>query len=428
MLTEGEFIAASSLAPTISILDELVQETFAIEFDQSHLVFAEIQGVLGVVVATGQRIWATGVFIGGVLEFRFARSLENLRQLALLGSVTVLDCPVVIWSDADHRVVASGLAFELVRHVDRDVVHDRRSDGALTFDAVGIDILERQGAGGFEVMSQAERVADFVRDEFRQQWSDERLRHAVEHLFLGLISFLFFRLGCCSRWVLFGQELSVLVHEFQCQSGHRHVHLFAVGRVAITIDLASPSEQAIERRGTHELRIELGQWMTGIGELRLQSVNALQVHLVGLRGQSNPWIPRWVGTEPSDGLCGHPFHSDIGHQVMVLEVKVSDPAVGQHHVGIENLAGHWMHAAWANRGTDVVVEPTDEVVLNIFRIQIHGGRCAWVLVEDLDRIGVTDLLEGFVPILDTLFNPAAVANWCGVFDVETNRGYRWADL
>ena len=37
-------------------------------------------------------------------------------------------------------------------------------------------------AGRFEVVSQAERMADFVGDQVGQQGTDEGLGHAVEHL------------------------------------------------------------------------------------------------------------------------------------------------------------------------------------------------------------------------------------------------------
>ena len=113
---------------------------------------------------------------------------------------------------------------------------------------------------------------------------------------------------------------------------------------------------------------------------------------------------------------------------MVLEVEVADPTVGQNDVGIEDFARHGVNSTRADGRTNIVVEPADEVVLDVFWVQIHRRRGAWVLVKNLDRIGVTDLLEGLVPVLDTLLDPTAVSHGRGVFDVESDRGHRRANL
>ena len=135
-----------------------------------------------------------------------------------------------------------------------------------------------------------------------------------------------------------------------------------------------------------------------------------------------------MGTEPGNRLRSHPLHSDLGHHVMVLEVKVSNPTIGQHDIRVEDFPSHRMHPTWPDRGSDVVVEPTNEVVLDVFWIQIHGRRRAWILVENFDRIGVSDLLESLVPVLDALLDPSAITYRSGVLDVETNRCDRRTDL
>ena len=111
--------------------------------------------------------------------------------------------------------------------------------------------------------------------------------------------------------------------------------------------------------------------MSGIRHLRLHRVEALQVRAVIGWSESNAWIPVRVRTEPSERFGAHSFHGQLWHHVVELEAEVTDPAVGQNDVGIEDLAGHRMHAAWTNRGSNVIVEPTDEVVLYVFWIEIH---------------------------------------------------------
>ncbi len=53
---------------------------------------------------------------------------------------------------------------------------------------------------------------------------------------------------------------------------------------------------------------------------------------------------------------------------MELKIEVSNPNVGENDVRIEDFAGQRMHATWANGGPNVVVQPTDEVVLDVFGI------------------------------------------------------------
>ena len=79
-----------------------------------------------------------------------------------------------------------------------------------------------------------------------------------------------------------------------------------------------------------------------------------------------------------------------------------------------------MNAAWPDGCPNIVVEPADEVVLNIFWIEIHKIAGLGVLVINLNRVRKTNALEGLVPILKPLLYKAAIANGSGMFDVEAN--------
>ena len=87
-----------------------------------------------------------------------------------------------------------------------------------------------------------------------------------------------------------------------------------------------------------------------------------------------------------------------------------------------------MNTARSDRSADIVVQPSNEVVLDIFWIQVHKIAGLGVLVIDLNSIRETDRFEGFVPVFDTLLHEATVTNRSSVFDVESDRRYRRANL
>ncbi len=113
---------------------------------------------------------------------------------------------------------------------------------------------------------------------------------------------------------------------------------------------------------------------------------------------------------------------------MVVEIEVTNPAVGQNDVGIKDFAGLGVNTTGSDRGTNVIVQPADKVVPNIFGIFFHVLFRRSVLVFDNNRINDSDFLERFVPVTHTGLDPATVSNWGSVFNVETDRSLGWAEL
>ena len=143
---------------------------------------------------------------------------------------------------------------------------------------------------------------------------------------------------------------------------------------------------------------------------------------------TNPGIPvRMIG-EPRQCFRSEAFHCYLWQQFTELLAVVANPTVCQDDVGIQNLPGHRIYSTRPNRCANVIVQPTDEVVVHIFRVFVHVSTGRGVLVVHFDRFGDPDVFECLIPRQDTFPHPAAVTNRCGVFDVEHNRGLRWTQL
>ena len=132
--------------------------------------------------------------------------------------------------------------------------------------------------------------------------------------------------------------------------------------------------------------------------------------------------------QPGQRFGTHSLHRGLWQQFVELHPVVTDPAVGENDVGVEDFAGQRIDPAGPNRGADVVVEPADEVPPHILGVLLDVAAGACVLEFDLDRIGDPDVLESFVPVEHALFHPAAITHRRGVLDVERDRVLRRADL
>ncbi len=88
--------------------------------------------------------------------------------------------------------------------------------------------------------------------------------------------------------------------------------------------------------------------------------------------------------QPRKRFVAHSLSRQFRHHVVELEVEMSNPAVGQDDIGVEYLTGKRMNAAWPDGRADVVVEPTNKVVLHVFGIKVHEGAGTCVLVVDFD--------------------------------------------
>ena len=119
--------------------------------------------------------------------------------------------------------------------------------------------------------------------------------------------------------------------------------------------------------------------------------------------------------KPSQRFRSHALCHDLRHDTFKLTFESTDPTVGKNDVGVKDFACQRVYSARSDRSTDVVVQPTDKVVLHIFRIEIHVLIGFLVLLSDNDRFIDSDLLERFVPVQNAISYPASVPDRSGVF-------------
>ena len=65
---------------------------------------------------------------------------------------------------------------------------------------------------------------------------------------------------------------------------------------------------------------------------------------------------------------------------------MTDPTVGEDDIGIEDLTRQRVDTAGANGRSDIVVEPSDEIPTNIFRVLLHVPTRPGILEFDADRV------------------------------------------
>ena len=106
---------------------------------------------------------------------------------------------------------------------------------------------------------------------------------------------------------------------------------------------------------------------------------------------------------------------------------MADPAISQDDVGIQNLSCKRIDAARSNCRSDIVIQPSNEVIIYVFRILVHVCTGSSVLVVHFDCVRDSNFLEGLVPCKDSVFHPAAISNWRGVLDVEHDGFLRRTD-
>src|SRR6056297_1976609 len=80
-----------------------------------------------------------------------------------------------------------------------------------------------------------------------------------------------------------------------------------------------------------------------------------------------------------------------------------------------------MGAAGADGRSDVIVQPTNEVVVDIFGVLFHVNATRGVLIFDDDGVDQTHFFERLIPVLDAFLYPASITNRRGVFNEEPNR-------
>ena len=213
------------------------------------------------------------------------------------------------------------------------------------------------------------------------------------------------------------------MHFHQCE-----VEGFALCGEAEAIDLTGASDESIEQVIADEAVIDRGEWVTGVGcQSSSSDLSADFVSSGGCR-ESDPRIPAGVFGQPGQRFGAHPLHRRLRQQFVELHPVVPDPAICEDDICIENLAGQRVDTAGSDRGSDVVIEPSDEVPPHVLGVLFHVPSGPSVLEFDSNRVGNAHVLEGLVPVHHSLFDPAAVADRRGVFDVECDWVFRRADL
>ena len=130
--------------------------------------------------------------------------------------------------------------------------------------------------------------------------------------------------------------------------------------------------------------------------------------------------------KPGQSFRGHSLSHDLGHDFFKLTFECTNPTVGQHDVRVQDFTGQRIYSAGADRGADIVVQPTNKIVLNVFRIEVHILIGLFILLSNNDRFVDSDLLERFVPVQHTIAYPSPVTNGSRVFEVEHDLFFGWA--
>ena len=105
-----------------------------------------------------------------------------------------------------------------------------------------------------------------------------------------------------------------------------------------------------------------------------------------------------------------------------------NPTIGQDDVSIQDFSGHGIGSAGADGRTHIIVEPTNEIVTDVFRVFLHVSSGRLILIANLKGIEQAYFLKGFVPHHDPLPHPSSVSNGRGVFDVKNDGVFHWADF
>ena len=186
--------------------------------------------------------------------------------------------------------------------------------------------------------------------------------------------------------------------------------------------------QPVELVVTDQLRVRLGQGMPAIGFRAMRGQVGLDCGAHRRVGQAHARIPLRVFLQPSERLRRKALHSDTRQDLVELHPVMTNPAVGQNNIGVENLASQRVDPAWPDGSANVVIEPTHEVVPGILWILLHVRTGGGVLVVNLDGVGQADFLVRLVPHQDALAHPAAVAHRRSVLDIKDDRVFNRADL
>ena len=200
------------------------------------------------------------------------------------------------------------------------IIHHATREWLFTFEVITVDFINFVNAGRFEVVTQAKSVANFVTDQVCQQWSDERLGHAVKHLlffflFL-LIVLLVFILVVFIFVVILVVFIVFLFFGLHGEHGHSHhgdIETTTLGGKAGAVDLAVPINQTVQRFIAHEACFQC-TWFLSSMALRSLVLKLLADKITVRRiCKANPRVPVWMFLEPRKCFSRHSVHRDFWH-------------------------------------------------------------------------------------------------------------------
>ena len=141
---------------------------------------------------------------------------------------------------------------------------------------------------------------------------------------------------------------------------------------------------------------------------------------IGWFRQTDARVPVRMFHIPGKFFRRSAFHDQLWHNVAELVFESTNPTVSQNDISIEDLTCLWIDAAWSDGGADIIVQPTNKVVADIFRIFLHVLAGLTILLTNFDRIDNADFSEGFIPVKDSFANETTIANGSRVLDVEND--------
>ena len=185
----------------------------------------------------------------------------------------------------------------------------------------------------------------------------------------------------------------LLPGNFQCHSHESDVKATSFRGKATSVDLAGPANQSVVDIVAQHPCANVGHRRAGVWlACRLTKRGANELALRRSR-QPNARIPVRMLSEPGKRFRTHSFHGNFGHDFVELLLKRANPTVGQHDVRVKNLTRFRVNATRTNRRADIVVQPANEVVLDVFRVLGNMLLRLRVLLPDFDGIDNSDFFK-----------------------------------
>ena len=262
-------------------------------------------------------------------------------------------------------------------------------------------------------MAKAEGVSDFVGHQIGKHGADEPLGYAVKH----------FRVVVLVLRVIFQHAEHV-----EGEVAERHIECAAVGGETHGVIFAHPFVE-------HRQLLVLQQGRIGENDrVQIQSIgfaprpSGEQFLAPRGRGEDDAGIPLRIIFKPDQRFRGQALGRDFRHLFVIPPPERANPAIGQHDVGIENLAGQRMSPGRADGDGDVIVQPAQEIISNILGILVHMRFGGLVLIVHLDGVVDADFGKSVVPPQNALADPPTIAHGYGVLDVKDDGFLRRAQL